>query len=217
MTNPSELAAVTQAGRDLFARWENGDATEAEVAGGLWAFIDALSTPPADGVREAATRSLTGGERLTPDESMQHAYAIAVTRAPGRMTWGEALRHFATWMREHDTRLISEVRPHGTVTPTVDEWAEQMDAERARQIEHGYDDARDAQHGTAHLLNWAIDYARRGNNLAAATMARCALRLPRGTVTDAEEAWKTWKGDCMTRPPKASFMAGWNAAREDRS
>lgn len=78
-------------------------------------------TPPADDVREALNRSLTGGERLTPDEAMQHAYAIAVTRTPGRMTWGQALHHFATWMREHDDRLITEVRPRGTVTEPTNE------------------------------------------------------------------------------------------------
>lgn len=77
----------------------------------------------------------------------------------------------------------------GAVTPTPKQWDEQMDAERARQIEHGYDDAHDAEHGVAHLLTWAIDYARRGNNLAAATMARCALRMPRGTVTDTERPY----------------------------
>lgn len=93
-----------------------------------------------------------------------------------------------SWRAQRDVvgRLLAEVSTRGALTPTVEEWSEQMDAERARQIEHGYDDAHDAQHGAAHLLNWAIDYARRGNNLAAATMARCALRLPRGTVAGIE-------------------------------
>lgn len=60
---------------------------------------------------------------------------------------------------------------------TPEEWAAAMDAERERQIEHGYDDAHDAEHGIEHILNWAIDYARRGRSLAASTMTRSALRL----------------------------------------
>lgn len=77
------------------------------------ALIISLPTPPADDVSEALASS---DEALTLDQVMQHAYANAVTRAPGRMTWGEALREFATWMRERDARLIAEIRPHGTVT-----------------------------------------------------------------------------------------------------
>lgn len=30
----------------------------------------------------------------------------------------------------------------------------------------------------------------------------------------AEAAWIEWKGGCMTRPPKASFLAGWRAGQE---
>lgn len=75
--------------------------------------LEAQPNPPADDVREALPSS---DGALTPDQVMQHAYANAVTRAPGRMTWGEALRHFEMWMREHDARLIAEVRPRGTVT-----------------------------------------------------------------------------------------------------
>lgn len=63
-----------------------------------------------------------------------------------------------------------------TPTPSVGEWIAAMDAERARQVEHVYDDAHDDEHGPAHLLLWAIEHARRGRNLAAATLAREAKR-----------------------------------------
>lgn len=59
----------------------------------------------------------------------------------------------------------------------VVEWEGLMDAERARQVDHGYDDDHDAQQGVAHLLSWAIDYGRRGKPIAAATMTRCAFRM----------------------------------------
>lgn len=71
--------------------------------------------------------------------------------------------------------------------PTVEEWTAAMDAERVRQIEHGYDDAHDQEHGARHLLNWAIDYARRGKSLAASTMIRSALHLS-PTEEDVERA-----------------------------
>jgi hypothetical protein len=58
-------------------------------------------------------------------------------------------------------------------------WTRKMDEEEKRQIEHGYDDAHDREHGVEHLLNWAIDYGRRGKNLEAATMTRKALWLIR--------------------------------------
>lgn len=59
---------------------------------------------------------------------------------------------------------------------SAEDWSAAMDSERQRQIEHGYDDAHDRAHGPAHLLNWAIDYARRGRSLEAATMVREVLR-----------------------------------------
>ena len=92
-----------------------------------------------------------------------------------------------------------------------------MDVERARQVEHGYDDAHDAEKGIAHLLNWAIDYARRGNNLAAATMVRCALRLERGPVTEPCEwcpeqhtGFAEWQGDGLAHPSCAREGHGSN-------
>lgn len=60
---------------------------------------------------------------------------------------------------------------------SIEEWSVAMDIERELQIAHGYDDTHDVQSGPPHLLNWAIDYARRGRPLAAATMVRSALRL----------------------------------------
>lgn len=93
----------------------------------------------------------------------------------------------------------------GRATPTVEEWAEQMDAERVRQVEHGYDDAHDAAKGPSHLLNWAIDYGRRGNNVASATLTRCAMGLLSysASVSEAEV--------------KVAYAAALEAAREARS
>lgn len=67
--------------------------------------------------------------------------------------------------------------------PTPERWITKMDAERERQVAHGFDDRHDDEHGVAHLADWAIDYARRGKVVAASTMVRQILRI----VTDSRE------------------------------
>ena len=42
-----DIAAQTQAARDLFARWENGDATEQDLAGGPVSYTH-LTLPTSD-------------------------------------------------------------------------------------------------------------------------------------------------------------------------
>lgn len=69
------------------------------------------------------------------------------------------------------------VRVGAGETPTPDEWSAAMDVERVRQIEHGYDDEHDRKHGLRHIINWAIDYIRRGKTIEAATMLRSGLRI----------------------------------------
>ncbi len=183
--NVSELLAEA---RELVASWDlKGSWTSESPIGLVTRLAAALElasapprrvvTPPAEDVREAlAEEARDSVDRIGGWKHLRKFSGMSAE-------WMDVLRD-AIICRVADA--LGEVRPRGTVTPTPEEWAAQMDAERARQVEHGYDDAHDAQHGAAHLLNWAIDYARRGNNLAAATMARCAVRLPHGSVTDAE-------------------------------
>lgn len=45
-----------------------------------------------------------------------------------------------------------------------------VQAERARQIEKGYDAAHDDEHGVAHLTHWRDVYKRRGRVIAAAAI-----------------------------------------------
>lgn len=87
----------------------------------------------------------------------------------------EAHAHFA--IQEGRIREARALIPEPPTEVSVEEWSAAMDAERVRQIERGYDDAHDREHGPVHLLNWAIDYARRGRNLAAAAMIREAIGL----------------------------------------
>ncbi|WP_228164593.1 hypothetical protein [Microbacterium testaceum] len=78
-------------------------------------------TPPTDDVREAAQTFAT--HIGWSWESLEPIWQRAFTEAARKVL----------------------ARPRGTVTaPTVEEWAAQMDAERARQIEHGYIDAESA-------------------------------------------------------------------------
>lgn len=72
-----------------------------------------------------------------------------------------------------DGARIESARPE----PSEQEWSALMDAESVRQIEKGYTPEYDAKHGPRHLLNWAIDYARRGKSVESATMMRSVLRL----------------------------------------
>lgn len=62
-------------------------------------------------------------------------------------------------------------------TPTMAEFIALMDAERQSQIELGWTDEHDEEMGVLHLLNEAIDYSRRGANVAAATLIRQAIMV----------------------------------------
>lgn len=141
----------------------------------LRALVAALSVPPADDVREALPSS---DGALTPDQVMQHAYANAVTRAPGRMTWGEALRHFEMWMREHDARLIAEVRPRGTVTDAEAEW----------------------EYGVRHVAvdGWPTDLVRSSLDAARADLETCGMNchlIRRRSARDAGR-WEAFHASC---------------------
>jgi hypothetical protein len=66
-----------------------------------------------------------------------------------------------------------------TNDPTPEEFGAAIQAERQRQVEKGYDAAHDRDHGLKHLLNWAIDYARRGKSVESAALILAALeRVP---------------------------------------
>ncbi len=71
---------------------------------------------------------------------------------------------------------------------------EQINAERARQIEKGYTPDHDRQHGIAHVLRYALHYGSRGEHLKAYAMVEAALEIappmfpnePQGEPTDAQ-------------------------------
>lgn len=74
--------------------------------------------------------------------------------------------------REYPYRPRSEVPE-----PTVEEWAERARAAREKAIAKGYTPEHDAQHGIRHLLNWAIDYARRGRGEDSSGLMMAAMEL----------------------------------------
>lgn len=185
----TELAAVTQAGRDLFARWENGDATEAEVAGGLWAFIDVLSTPPADDVREA----------------LDHLDAL---NESGRI-------QYADYVALHDMVLRIEVRPRGTVTEPSDEDVERMRAAlNAADIDYSAREQRaDAGGGDMEPGDWFTFLARAALRAGAETAPGTV------TDAEVEAALAAMDRDpeCYFGHTAAGVRVALEAAREARS
>lgn len=68
-------------------------------------------------------------------------------------------------------------RRDNPIVPSNEEWIAAMDTERARQEAFGYTNEYDSDMGVAHLLEWAIDYARRGKTVETATLVRQALSI----------------------------------------
>ncbi|HWU28043.1 MAG TPA: hypothetical protein VN041_02995, partial [Microbacterium sp.] len=54
---------------------------------------------------------------------------------------------------------------------------EQINAERARQIEKGHTPEHDRQHGIAHVLRYVLHYGSRGEHLKAYAMVEAALEI----------------------------------------
>lgn len=66
-------------------------------------------------------------------------------------------------------------------------WRLTIEAERNRQIEKGYDQAHDEEHGVDHLLTWAQEYARVTKPVEAAALieaAREQLRQVEAYIAD---------------------------------
>ncbi|GAB3292941.1 hypothetical protein [Pseudoclavibacter terrae] len=74
------------------------------------------------------------------------------------------------------------LEPEAREEPTVEEWTKLLYAERERQIAKGYTPEHDAAHGLRHLLNWALEYARRGRAVEASALVLSALQLPASAV-----------------------------------
>lgn len=53
-------------------------------------------------------------------------------------------------------------------------WRQAIQAERSRQIEKGYDDVHDNEHGIDHLLTWAQEYARTSEPVESAALIEAA-------------------------------------------
>ncbi|MCI2958227.1 hypothetical protein MN032_11010 [Agromyces atrinae] len=100
--------------------------------------------------------------------------------------WGQVEKYVAEHLtgdlrlarenRELET-VLREARAASTSIPTVEEFIAAMDAEAVKSIEKGYTPEHDRKHGPDRLLNWAIEYARRGKPAAAANLIQAARRL----------------------------------------
>jgi hypothetical protein len=92
-------------------------------------------------------------------------------------------------MRAALEAALGAVRP-APEPPTVEEWIERVAAERARHPEKGYDAAHDRKHGADHLLNWAIDYSRRGEAEKSSSLIAAARDVLRATRPAPEAEWE---------------------------
>lgn len=77
-------------------------------------------------------------------------------------------------MLVHDAVLAAGFRRPVSPEPITEE---QINAERARQIEKGYTPEHDRQHGIAHVLRYALHYGSRGEHLKAYAMVEAALEI----------------------------------------
>lgn len=115
--------------------------------------------------------------QATDDELEDLAYVITAMRFKERGLRGVIGEPDIAIARPLAAFLIGEgYRRQGPI-PTIIEYAEILDAVRARQIAKGYTPEHDDEHGIRHLLNWAIDYARRRRPDDSAGMIRAALEL----------------------------------------
>lgn len=112
--------------------------------------------------------------------------------------------------------------------PTVGEWVTQLVAERARQVEKGYTLEHDREYGYNHLINWALDYARRGKTVEASAIM-LALKDVLDSAVESDQVWEygrqtgpdsfiaevnmtgthpAWSGPRVRRTPARSIPAG---------
>lgn len=127
---------------------------------------------------QAAERAIDALAALIPEPPIGDERAALLDHLDGMMdSLDESVTHDQVYEQLRVAFQMALVLPKPSSVVSAEEWAAAMDAERRRQVEHGYDDAHDRAHGLAHLLNWAIDYARRGRVLEAATMMRSALHV----------------------------------------
>ena len=119
------------------------------------AALERLTAPPTDDEREALA-DLIEGVGVYISGSHGHDYIN-----PGKAA---------------DAIIAAGFRRQGP-TPTVDAWKDTLASVRLRQIAKGYTPDHDREHGIRHVLNWAIDYARRGRSEDSAGMIVAALEL----------------------------------------
>lgn len=89
-----------------------------------------------------------------------------VPPSPGELE--ELGREFDRWL----VAALASARTEGAEPLTPEEFHNAIDKERERQIAKGYTAEHDREHGSQHVLNWAIDYARRGEAVESAALMR---------------------------------------------
>lgn len=72
--------------------------------------------------------------------------------------------------------------------PSPERWAENIQAERARQREGAYTAEHDREHGVDHLLRWSQEYARLGKITASAALVEAAREQLLSLVVELDRA-----------------------------
>lgn len=132
-------------------------------------------------------------------EHWTHSTSIWYRDASGFWTTSVAGRHSAwlasgvtddTVRRGELVPLLAQMgdpepEPQGVfVAPSVVEWSQTLREERMRQVERGYTDERDREHGLEHLLNYSLEYARHGRAIESHALTLAALDLITGHQAD---------------------------------
>jgi len=165
--------AIAQEGRPAW-RWEEGDEWEHDLARN--------EARAALAVFEEA-HAPTGDERTPEFESLEqelfkHQPVLSMT--DGSIAGCLCMdRVFYKRTEDWGTHLAEVFEGLGFRRPVSPEpiTEEQINAERARQIEKGYTPEHDRQHGIAHVLRYALHYGSRGEHLKAYAMVEAALEI----------------------------------------
>jgi hypothetical protein len=119
-------------------------------------------------------------ERFVTDADLDRFEATATPIYRSTFEAERASKFLVSDLGQWIIRLVAEVRRlrrSEAPEPTVEEWAARIRAARAKAIAKGYTPEHDAKHGVRHLLNWAIDYARRGKPEDSSGLVAAAMDL----------------------------------------
>lgn len=143
-------------------------------------YVRGLAVKAAEVVQEALTP--TNDEREDEHQAQMIAFERAKLDARNSMrhdphVWHEALEDALDKVLPSVWHAAAGFRHTEVPEPSAEEWADRIVAAREKAIVKGYTSEHDRKHGIRHLLNWAIDYARRGKSEDSSGLIAAAIDL----------------------------------------